>query len=353
MGRIYQRIGKRGKRTWYADYSHLGRRHRKKVGPSKKLAELALADIELQIARGELNLSQTGMSLSEFLKEFDEFSKFNHAPASYVRYKNIFANFEQFLRTRGESMNLSQLKPKLFEEYKIWRRKIPLNKGIIAKSNTVNMELKTLRTLMNYAIKWEYLKDNPTRGVNKLKVYDARMPRFLNKEEIKLLLENCGEELYPIFFLLLNTGIRLGELKYLTWNDIEIEQKRIKIQAKAHWRPKTGERVIPMSDSVHKLFVVLKEKNKGQSDFVFSGKDNGPLTIKLRERLKTITKRCGFPDVTKIHTLRHTFASHMIMQGVDLPTVQKLLGHSDVQTTMIYSHLATDHLAEAVNKLLL
>jgi len=88
-----------------------------------------------------------------------------------------------------------------------------------------------------------------------------------------------------------------------------------------------------------------------QSDFVFSGKDNGPLTIKLRERLKTITKRCGFPDVTKIHTLRHTFASHMIMQGVDLPTLQKLLGHADVQTTMIYSHLAIDHLADAMNKL--
>ena len=351
MGRIYQRIGKRGKRTWYADYTYLGRRCRKKVGPSKELAKLALADIELQIARGELNLTRTGINLDEFLKEFDEFSKVNHAPSSYVRYKNIFANFEHFLKARGESINLSQLTPKLFEDYKIWRRTYPLNKGIIAKSNTVNMELKTLRTLMNYAIKWEYLKVNPTRGVNKLKVHDARMPRFLSKEEIKLLLENCGEELYPILFLLLNTGMRLGELKFLTWNDVEIDEKRIKIQAKENWRPKSGERVIPMSDSVHKLFVVLKEKHEGQSDFVFSGKDNGPLTIKLRERLKTITKRCGFPDVTKIHTLRHTFASHMIMQGVDLPTLQKLLGHADVQTTMIYSHLAIDHLADAMNKL--
>ena len=351
MGRIYQRIGKRGKRTWYADYSHLGRRYRKKLGPSKRLAELALADIELQILRGELNFSNTAKSLTEFLKEFDEFSRVNHAPASYIRYKNIFVNFEKFLKMRGESMKLSQLTPKLFEEYKIWRRTVPLNKGIIAKSNTVNMELKTLRTLMNYAIKLEYLKVNPTRGVNKLKVNDASMPRFLNKEEIKLLLDNCGEELYPIFFLLLNTGMRSGELKFLTWNDVEIDEKRIKIQAKEYWRPKTGERVIPMSDSVHKLLVVLKERNIDQSDFVFSGKDNVPLTIKLRERLKTITKRCGFPDVTKVHTLRHTFASHMIMKGVDLPTLQKLLGHSDVQTTMIYSHLATDHLAEAMNKL--
>lgn len=351
MGRIYQRIGKKGKRTWYADYSYLGRRHRKKVGPSKKLAELALADIELQIARGELNLLQTEINFNDFVKEYDEFSKVNHKPASYVRYKNIIANFEKFLKFRGQSINLSQLKPKLFEDYKIWRRTTPLNKGIIAKSNTVNMELKTLRTLMNYAIKWEYLKVNPTRGVNKLKVIDSKMPRFLSKEEIKSLLDNCGEELYPIFFILLNTGMRLGELRNLTWNDVQLEEKRINIQAKKDWRPKTGERVIPMSDLVQNLFMDLKEKRKVHSDFIFPGKDNGPLSIKLRERLITITKRCGFPDVTKIHTLRHTFASHMIMQGVDLPTLQKLLGHSDVQTTMIYSHLATDHLAEAMNKL--
>ncbi len=351
MGRIYQRIGKRGKRTWYADYTYQGRRYRKKIGPSKKLAELALADIELRIMRGELNLSMTEVKLNDFLKEFDEFSKVNHAQSSYVRYKNIFANFEQFLEMRNQSMNLSQLTPKLFEEYKVWRRTTPLNKGIIAKSNTVNMELKTLRTLMNYAIKWEYLKVNPTRGVNKLKVNDARMPRFLTKDEIKLLLDNCGEELYPIFFLLLNTGMRLGELKYLTWNDIEIEQRRIKIQAKEYWSPKTGERVIPMSESVQKLFVELRGKRVGKNDFIFEGKNGGPLTLKLRERLKTISKRCGYPDVTKIHTLRHTFASHMIMQGIDLPTVQKLLGHSDVKTTMIYSHLATDHLSDAMNKL--
>ena len=351
MGRIYQRIGKKGKRTWYADYSHLGRRYRKKLGPSKRLAELALADIELQILRGELNFSKTVKSLTEFLKEFDKFSRVNHAPASYIRYKNIFVNFEQFLKMRGESMKLSQLTPKLFEEYKIWRRTVPLNKGIIAKSNTVNMELKTLRTLMNYAIKLEYLTVNPTRGVNKLKVNDASMPRYLTKIEIKLLLESCGEKLYPIFFLLLNTGMRIGELRNLTWNDVEIEEKRIKIQAKEYWRPKTGERVIPMSDTVQNLFGVLIEGHTGQSNFVFPGKDSGPLTIKLRERLITISKRCGFPDVTKIHTLRHTFASHMIMQGIDLPTLQKILGHSDIQTTMIYSHLATDHLADAMNKL--
>ena len=64
-----------------------------------------------------------------------------------------------------------------------------------------------------------------------------------------------------------------------------------------------------------------------------------------------IAKQAGIEDLTKLHTLRHTFASHLVMQGVDLPTVMKLMGHADIQTTIIYAHLASDHLVEAVNKL--
>jgi len=69
------------------------------------------------------------------------------------------------------------------------------------------------------------------------------------------------------------------------------------------------------------------------------------------KKLIRITKKCGFPDVTKIHSLRHTFASHLVMAGVDLPTVKRLMGHSDIKTTMIYSHLADEHVDRAVERL--
>jgi site-specific recombinase XerD len=71
----------------------------------------------------------------------------------------------------------------------------------------------------------------------------------------------------------------------------------------------------------------------------------------LRKRFMQLTKQCGFGHMTCIHTLRHTFASHLVMGGVDLPTVQKLMGHSDITTTMIYSHLADEHVERAVEKL--
>jgi len=97
----------------------------------------------------------------------------------------------------------------------------------------------------------------------------------------------------------------------------------------------------------------LKKKNDSglRSDFVFPHGDGGRLKTKLRRMLIRIAKDASVTDLTTLHALRHTFASQLIMKGVDLPTVQKLMGHSDIQTTMIYSHLAPDHLAEAVDKL--
>jgi site-specific recombinase XerD len=72
---------------------------------------------------------------------------------------------------------------------------------------------------------------------------------------------------------------------------------------------------------------------------------------RLRKRLMVVSKKCGFPDVAKLHSLRHTFASHLVMKGIDLPTVKKLMGHSKIETTMIYVHLADAHVDKAVEKL--
>jgi site-specific recombinase XerD len=71
----------------------------------------------------------------------------------------------------------------------------------------------------------------------------------------------------------------------------------------------------------------------------------------MRTQLIQLAAQAGVENLTKLHTLRHTFASHLVMNGVDLPTVMKLMGHSDIQTAMIYAHLAPDHLANAVTKL--
>jgi site-specific recombinase XerD len=363
MGTVY----KRG-RVWYLDVYAGGRRIRKRVGPSKKIAELALKDAEVKIARDEFGFARNDISIEAFMEKFLEYSQANHSPATFKRYRAVIDHFQRYLAQRSEIVFLSQVKAKEIDEYKVFRKGEWVNpngdpvesdddvsgytrKG--ARAHTINFELGTLRTIFYLAVKWGYMRENPVRGVVRLKVNDSKPPRFLTKEECQRLLENSPPDLRAIFFTFLNTGMRKAELENLEWSDIDFKRRKIKIRRKDFWHPKTGEREIPMNQAVHDLLKSLKQKNdRGlKSNFVFPNKDGGKIKEKLRRQIISIAKKAGIEGLTKLHSLRHTYASHLVMKGVDLPTVQKLMGHSDIQTTMIYSHLAPDHLADAVERL--
>lgn len=332
------------KGTYFADYRINGRRFRKKLGRSKRIAELALKDIEVKVAKGEHGFEVKDNDLENLFQEFLQYSKTNHSPASQKRYRAILDNFKGFLKDYPYLTKISHLTPKLFEDYKAFRKKEE------AANKTINNELQTLGAMFNLAIKWGYATISPVKGISHLKEDNDKKPRFLSQEECKILLENCGEELYPIFYAFLNTGMRKSELENLEWSDIDFERRKIKIQIKDGWRPKTSEREIPINDVL--LEVLKQHKAKTHNGhYVFHKKGEIIDPNVLRKKLMVITKKCGFPDVTKLHTFRHTFASHLVMKGVDLPTIKKLMGHSDIETTMIYSHLADEHVDKAVEKL--
>ncbi len=364
MGNIY----KRGK-IWYLDIRVKGRRVRKRVGTSKKIAELALRDAEVKVAREEFGFSRNDISLDKFFEQFQDYSRVNHRKATTNRYNAVIDHFKAFLRESDHITFLSEVTPELIEKYKVYRKDSWVNpngsevksdsdikdhtrKG--AKAHTINFEIDTLRAIFNLAIKWGFMKDNPTVQVKRLKVTDTQQLEFLSIEDTEKLLKATPKEFYAVYFTFLNTGMRKAELENLEWDDIDFKRRKIRIRRKEFWQPKTGEREIPISQPLYELFSELKKGNdKGlKSNFVFSDpKTGGKLRTKLREKLIQIAKQAGLKGLTKLHTLRHTFASHLVMQGVDLPTVRKLMGHTDIQTTMIYAHLAPDHLESAVNKL--
>ena len=352
-------IYKRG-RTWYLDYRAGGRRVRKRVGPSKEVAELTLKNIEVKIAQNELTVVRDDKSVDAFLSEFAEYCATNASAGTCRRYKAVVDHFKRFLEQETPTVHrLSQVNPHLFERYKTYRANcVTTPNGRPAdgeagarrpKANTINMEIGTVRTIFKRAVEWGYLGRNPTDGVKMLRVTDAKPPRFLTRDECRKLLENCPPELHPIFFTFLHTGMRKSEVLNLQWKDMDFARRKIRITNKPFWTPKTAEREVPMSQKMKKL---LRGMTRGKpDDFVFCGSGGGRLRRKLRRDLMRVTAACGFPDVTKLHSLRHTFASHLVMSGVDVPTVQKLLGHADIQTTMIYAHLLPDHLSSAVDKL--
>ena len=363
MGSIY----KRGK-NWYLNIRVKGRRIRKKIGSSKKIAELALKDAEVKVARDQFGFSKDDIAIDTFFERFLDYSRVNHQPRTTSRYRAVINHFQAFLMAYPNVTFLSEVTTEVIDRYKVYRKDAWVNpngqpvesdndvnghtrKG--ARAHTINFEVGVLRTAFYQAVKWGHLQENPTKGVKKLKVNDSKPPRFLTEEEYKKLLEACPADLYPIYFTFLNTGMRKAELENLEWTDVDFKRRKIRIRRKEDWQPKSGEREIPVSDSLHDLLVTLKQKNDKtlKSSYVFCHTDGGKLKTKVREKLIQIARKAEIEDLTRVHTLRHTFASHLVMKGVDLPTVMKLMGHSDIQTTMIYAHLAPDHLAGAVNKL--
>ncbi|MBI5574721.1 MAG: site-specific integrase, partial [Elusimicrobia bacterium] len=184
--------------------------------------------------------------------------------------------------------------------------------------------------------------------IKKLPNTTKKLPRFLTVDEFNAVLDECSPWLYNIIATLIATGMRIGELVNLAWHDINFEQRRIHIQSKDDWHPKTYEiRTISMHPEVFNILRKLPKDKK----YVFTSPEGYKINSNnLQKRyFKKITTKLKLKDVT-IHTLRHTFASHLVMNGVDILTVSNLLGHSNIKTTQIYSHLAPEHLQRAVDR---
>ena len=337
MARIYQRSGKKGV-YWYLDYNVDGRRLRKRVGRSKRLADLALADIQVKLERKELGFQAKDKGLADFIVEYLAYSKSNKARQSYERDTYIIKNFTDFIKAD----KLSAITPGKLEAYKVHRRE----NG--AKLTTVNRELNTIKAMLNKAVAWGSLAQSPAKSVQKFRE-PRRQVRYLSKDEVRTILKAADDRLRPIIEVFLHTGFRRDELVHLAWADIDFKNRALSVQSKDDWHPKDYEaRHIPMTPRLKEVLEELPRKDGG---FVFrNGSGNILNGIVLARTFRVLLRSVGIKSAS-IHTMRHTFASHLVMSGADLYTVQKLLGHSSIKTTEIYAHLAPDYLRSAVERL--
>jgi len=181
MGRVF----KKGK-YWYVDYVADGRRYRKKHGRYKKLAELHLKEIELQIAREELKIPND-TAIDKFFENFLNYAEAHAKPKTLEKYKTVTNNFEKY-RSKFKSITmLSKVSTAFLEEFKLFRAK-QVSKG------TANHDMKILGIIFNRAVKQNIIKKNPAKEVERFKV-DRKQPRFFSMEEIRKILENCPERM--------------------------------------------------------------------------------------------------------------------------------------------------------------
>jgi len=326
-------IFQKGK-NWYIDYYFKGRRKRKKIGPSKKLATQVLKDVQLKIAKGEyLGIyEEKKIAFNDYAKQYLAYSKANKAWSTYKRRDRFSIDH---LTSFFKDKYLFEIAPEMIEKYKTLR----LEKVSPA---SVNRELACLKHMFTKAIEWAYVNSNPAKTVKLLKEPPGRL-RYLVPEEIERLLDACSDHIRPIVIAALNTGMRKSEILNLRWKEVDLRNRKITvINAKNN-----ESRVIPINQTLHQELLTLSEKDKGEH--VFSDRNGQPYGD-IKKGFSSALNRAGIEDF-RFHDLRHTFGSHLVMQGVDLKTVQQVMGHKDIKMTMRYSHLSPEYVQEAMERL--
>lgn len=207
-----------------------------------------------------------------------------------------------------------------------------------AKPATINKELVMLSAAINaYNVDHDERLANPVVGL-KLAEQNAKL-RWLTKDEYQRLLNCCDGYLRDLVIVACHTGLRKSELTGLTWSHIDLAHRRLVLEAH---ETKAGKlRMVPLNhdamDAIHRL---SKSRSDGQ---VFPVAD-------FKKAFSTACRRANLPDVTP-HTLRHTFASWLVIAGVPLYEVSKLMGHGSIKMTERYAHLSPENLRSAVDSL--
>jgi integrase len=202
---------------------------------------------------------------------------------------------------------------------------------------------------MTKAAEWRLIADNPFRGVRNLGV-PKRDERVLSGDEEIKLLACCDQVrsrlLRPLILLALNTGMRRGELLALEWSRVNFAQRTIRI---INAKSATGNRVIPMNATVHSVLSHLAKREPSPAVFP-SNRKPGEKLLDMKKGFKKAVGLAGILHI-RFHDMRHTFATRLVQAGVDIVSVQHLLGHSKITMTARYAHSLADVKMAAVCKL--
>jgi len=346
---------------YYTDFRFKDKRIVKKVPggvTDKRQAQEWENFLKYKYQRGEMGLlSQEDSALADLVKIYLDYCKTNKAKATYIRDERTIRTF---LAISGLK-KLSELTPMAIENYKRIRLDTrlpnvnhkpgrPSRPPKPISKRTINLEIKTIKAMLNKLVALKQIAQNPIKSVDKLPGPESRAIEYLDKPEVDALLNAARDSVFfPIFYTFLKTGMRKGEIINLEWSDVNFDRKRMRIINKENYSPKWyKERHIPFDE---KLAEILRPLHRAGERYVFPTKRGCARENNLLREVKRIGRKAGIQKNVTLHMLRHTYTSHLVMAGVPLSSVRELLGHSDFKTTLRYAHLAPDHLSGAVEKL--
>lgn len=265
----------------------------------------------------------------------------NYSAHTILNYKLDLEDFKHFL---GETA-LEKA------DYLVLRKYLAVLKGKNLTNRTVNRHLSTLRSFFRFLNREGLIKTNPMLSLSSPK-QEKYLPLFLTEEEVTKLIDAVlprderGLRDRAILETFYSTGVRISELAGLARDDIDFIGGIVKVLGKGK-----KERLVPIGDKAISAIRDYLNIRKKDSEAIFLNKSGRRITTRgIRNIVGKYIHLAGIRHGVSPHTLRHSFATHLLNRGADLRSVQELLGHANLSTTQIYTHLTTDKLKSVYDK---
>ena len=358
------KVRERPGKGWYVFTDWNGQRKAKCFGPNKKLAIQFAEMLEAQLKLGSVGIfTKSGMKTDAYVETWLERIQHTRKPTTYDDYKKIWKRDIQPIIRGLDLEDVTREKVKALAT-------AGLKKGQSPK--TVQNVVRTLSSMLSHAVEDGLLTTNPSLKPGKFlpKVSKHRSINPLTREEVAILLKTAKDKnprYYPLVLCAVRTGLRMGELLALQWNDVDYHGRFLEIRRNyTHFKittPKSGEsRRVDMSlgltQALKDLYLdrQLETTTRGWKEipqWVFCSETGGLLhPHNIRERVfYGLLKKAGLRKV-RFHDLRHTFASLLLQQGESPVYVKEQMGHSSIQVTVdLYGKLIPGGNKQAVDRL--
>lgn len=367
------RVNPSGKMLYVCQYKRGRRTNLGRVGviTPAQARDMALAILG-DVAKGidPQKKKPDGIALREFIEK-------QYAPWFNEHRKSGTKSINDIIRCFIEPFGdyaLANITPVLIDQWRTQRLKNNIS------PHTINRNITGLKAALSKAVLWEFIDKHPLEKLKQLKSDRSVKVRYLTSDEEKRLREainqrdikiktdrdnanqwrrergydlfpdlssfKFADHISPMILLSMNTGLRQGEVFTLKWDNINLERALLTIEGDNAKSGKT--RHIPLNSEAVAILVEWKKQTTPIS-YVFANKQGEPFD-NVKKSWSRILKLANI-DSFRWHDMRHHFASRLVMAGVDLNTVRELLGHSDLSMTLRYAHLAPEHKANAVEKL--
>jgi len=293
--------------------------------------------------------------LEPYLKQFEQYLRIEKNASDHTcrNYLSDLREFNNFIAEKAAASvsRVEQINNLIIRGFM----------GRLAKGNKKSSQarkLSTLRTFFKFLLRENIITQNPASSVRTPKL-GRYLPQHLTVDEMFALLDSvpAGDPAHArdraMFEVLYSTGIRVNELVGLNRDDLELNLGIIKVRGKGR-----KERIVPigkkaieaLNNYLQKIAPVISVEPRGTSP-VFVNRRGGRLTARSVARiLNKYVERCGLQRTISPHSLRHSFATHMLNAGADLRAIQELLGHANLSTTQRYTHLNIDKLMEVYDR---